>query len=149
MILNEPIRALSWKQPYAELMLHGKIETRTWKTDYRGLVLMCASQKGYNEYGVFSISGGIYSNQIIKTLNYTDLYAVTHFLKNGNAFATGRLVDCRPMTEKDEAKCSVHYTPGKFCHIYKEVRPIKPFEWKGTQKWGTVSQDVIDKIEYL
>jgi hypothetical protein len=47
--LNQEIRALTWKEPYASLMLHGKIETRTWYTKYRGLVLICAGLKHYNE----------------------------------------------------------------------------------------------------
>ena len=44
----EPIKALSWKQPYASLMLKGKIETRSWPTNYRGLVLICASKAPYS-----------------------------------------------------------------------------------------------------
>ena len=30
-----PIRSLVWKEPFASLMLQGKIETRTWSTKYR------------------------------------------------------------------------------------------------------------------
>lgn len=41
------IRALSTKQPYASLMLHGKVETRTWDSKYLGWVLICASKQAY------------------------------------------------------------------------------------------------------
>lgn len=54
---GEEIRALSWKEPYASLMLHGKIETRPWSTKYRGLVLVCASQKPYTEAELMGIAG--------------------------------------------------------------------------------------------
>lgn len=46
-LIKSPLRALSWKEPYATLMLHGKVETRTWPTDYRGLVLNCVALKDY------------------------------------------------------------------------------------------------------
>ena len=40
------MKALSIKEPYASLILQGKktIETRVWKTKYRGSILLCASQ---------------------------------------------------------------------------------------------------------
>lgn len=41
------IKAISLKQPWASKILHGQktIETRTWKTGYRGDVLICSSRK--------------------------------------------------------------------------------------------------------
>ena len=40
------IRGLSIKEPHAGLILCGEktIETRTWKTNYRGTILICVSQ---------------------------------------------------------------------------------------------------------
>jgi hypothetical protein len=40
------VRALSIKEPWASLIWEGKksVETRTWKTSYRGVVLLCASK---------------------------------------------------------------------------------------------------------
>lgn len=40
------MKALSIKEPYVSMILKGKkvIETRTWKTNYRGKVLLCASK---------------------------------------------------------------------------------------------------------
>lgn len=39
--------ALSLKQPWATMIVQGKktIETRTWKTSYRGDIMICSSQK--------------------------------------------------------------------------------------------------------
>lgn len=40
------MKALSIKEPWASMILSGKktIETRTWKTKYRGSILLCASK---------------------------------------------------------------------------------------------------------
>lgn len=40
------MKALSIKEPYASMILEGKktIETRTWKTNYVGTILLCASK---------------------------------------------------------------------------------------------------------
>ncbi len=41
------MKALSIKEPWVSLILNGSktIETRTWKTKYRGKLLLCASLK--------------------------------------------------------------------------------------------------------
>ena len=161
---DEKILALSWKQPYAELMLHGKIETRTWKTDYRGSVLICASKKLYNEQEIISISG---VNQYERIKNILIPYLIQNARDyTGYAIAIGNLVDCRPMTKADEDKCFVEYRKswtvdvknkktGKikivqkklWCHVYENVQRIEPFLWKGTQGWKTVEPNIIDTIE--
>lgn len=45
--MDQPLRALSIKQPYAWLILHGgkEIENRTWKTNRRGTILVHASRR--------------------------------------------------------------------------------------------------------
>lgn len=142
---NEEVRALSWKQPYASLMLLGKIETRTWDTKYRGLVLICASKAPYSESQVLEISDwqGV---RITEALNGADYYRSYPL---GKAIAVGRLVDCRPMKREDEEKCYVKYRPDLFCHIYEDVRPIEPFEWKGSQGWKKLNQETINKIKFI
>lgn len=70
-------------------------------------------------------------------------------LTMGYAIAIGKLIDCRPMTKDDEEKCFVKYSPNLFCHVYENVRPIKPIIWKGVQGWKIVSFDIIEKIEFI
>ncbi len=154
---SEPMRALSWKQPYASLMLHGKIETRTWKTSYRGLVLICASQKQYVEHELFALAGEAGAQRIFNFINKNGIREPL-----GKAIAVGRLIDCRPMTLKDEGDCYVkykkpwivenkqgkHVTKRLWCHIYDDVKPIEQFDWKGSQGWGTVVKADIDRIKY-
>lgn len=141
---NEVVRALSWKQPYANLMLppNNKIETRTWNTKYRGLVLICASKVPYHQEVFYGISGKDQYARIWKTLDPDDLPL-------GEAIAVGRLVDSRPMKKEDEDKCFVEYHPDLFCHVYEDVTPISPIPWKGSQGWRTLTEDQIKQIKFI
>lgn len=141
---DQQLTALSWKQPYAELMKHGKVETRTWATNKRGWVLICASRKSYNLAQVTDISASANdARQVMRILSRTQKTANMH---HGHAIAIGKLVDCRPMRPEDEDKCYVAFNPQLFCHVYESVTPIKPFPWKGCQGWKEVSQEVKDQI---
>lgn len=140
---NIEVRALSWKQPFASLMLHGKIETRTWNTKYRGLVLICASKAPYSESQLMDLSDW-QCVRITKALKGTDYYKSYPL---GKAIAIGRLVDCRPMKKEDEEKCYVKYRSDLYCHIYEDVKAIAPFEWKGSQGWKKLEQETINKIK--
>lgn len=151
-----PMRALSWKNPYAMLMLCGKIETRTWDTKFRGPVLMCASKVEYNSSIVFAYSGPHQMDRILTTLW---LYRSSEYIRtapnspnpsfNGHAFAVGNLVDSRPMTVADEDACFVMYRSDLYCHIYEDVRPIQPFPWKGVQGWKVVDEETKKQIVYI
>ncbi len=132
---TDTIRALSWKQPYASAMLHGKIETRTWATNYRGWVLICASQKEYDYQSLVNISG----NQF-KRLKKLIIDNHLQFPPKGQAIAIGKLVDCYKMTPADAKTAFVEYRPELFCHVYEDVTPVLPFEYKGSQKWGKVTE---------
>lgn len=137
----EEIRALSWKQPYASLMLHGKIETRRWATPYRGLVLICASLKEYTDEQLDLLAGDKQVSRIINTLSPIKIEET-----NGTAIGIGRLVDCRLMKKSDEDKCFVQYSPDLWCHIYQEVKAIEPFPWKGSQGWRKLTKEIRDQI---
>jgi hypothetical protein len=140
---DQKLMALSWKQPYAELMLHGKIETRTWNTKYRGWVLICASQKNYKADQILNISGRTQFMRILAILTRTERVPA------GQAIAIGRLVDCRPMQKADEDKSFVHYYHDLFCHVYEDVQAIEPFLWIGSQGWREVSEGIKQKIKVL
>ena len=145
---DQKLLALSWKQPYAELMLHGKIETRTWQTKYRGWVMICASKTGYNFNQVHGIAGDKQIVRITEALGRNN----DHYLNNyraGIAIAIGRLIDCRPMRKDDEDKCFVEFYPDLFCHVYDNVKAIKPIIWKGTQGWKEVTEDIKKQIVFL
>lgn len=52
----------------------------------------------------------------------------------GYALAIVQLVDCRPMTEKDqiEACCSIY--PNAVAWVFENIRPITPFPTQGKQR---------------
>lgn len=141
---KEPMKALSWKEPFASLMLHGKIETRTWDTKYRGLVLICASLKPYTEMDLIGISGERLTQEIFTTLNSKE-----QKINPGYAIAVGRLRSTKIMCHGDEALSFVKCRENLICHYYEDVRPIVPMKWKGCQGWKNVPQEFIDKINLL
>lgn len=127
---KQRLRALWLNNPYAHLMLHGKIETRNRPTNVRGPVLICSCKKEYTAMHVLLISGGAQLTRIEETL--ADLGQPW----NGWAICIGNLVDCRPMTPEDENACFVQYREGLWCWIFEDVRPVKYFEIKGKQGWS-------------
>lgn len=146
---NKEIRALSWKEPYASLMLYEKIETRTWATKYRGLVLICASKKPYKTDEINEISGCVQQERVMDIIFDNNNLGTKNFIDFGKAIAIGELVDCRPMTKGDENKCFVEYSPDLWCHVYKNVLPIDSFPFKGVQGWKKLNNDIWDQIKFI
>jgi hypothetical protein len=138
------IRTLNWKEPFASLMLEGKIETRTWNTSYRGLVVICTSKEGYSKNELKYLSGIRQSKRIIQMKKDQEKH-----IPPGHAVAIGNLIECRPMTKEDEHLCFVKYKPGLFCHIYEDVRHIKQFSWPGYQGWKILSLQQTNLITEL
>ena len=139
---SKSIRALNWKQPYCYLMMHGKVETRTWYTGYRGLVLMCASKSPYSNKQLLEIAGDKQWSRIVQMTDYVDLIS-------GQAQSVGFLYGCRPMTIEDEDKCFVKYRPGLYCHLYTDVKAIKPFPHKGSQGWKKMPSGLYENLQFL
>lgn len=138
------IRALSLKQPYASMMLKGKVETRSWATEYRGFVLICSSLKSYSEKELKEISGDRFTAEIKRLCN--DQLTI---LPQGMAIAIGELYDCKPMWKEDEIQTFVLHSEGKFCHYYRNVFPIMPIPWKGNQRWGNVDKKLFKNYDII
>jgi len=64
------MKVLSIQEPYASMILNGKktIETRTWKTKYRGKILLHASSKPKSEISgkIFAIANIVDCKDMIK-----------------------------------------------------------------------------------
>lgn len=139
---NIIIRSLPLQQPFASLIRHGKIETRTWNTHIRGRVLIYSTKKA------------ISLEEMIQ--RYCDMDMVKRINKKlrrdhtkdllGYALAVVDLVDVRLMTKKDEADCYINYKEGVYCHIYQNLTILDPFEFSppvGTRKWGIVKDQAV------
>lgn len=152
-ILQNEVRALSWKPPFSELMLHGKQETRTWATNFRGLVLICSSAQPYADRELIAICGDEQYARILQLLG-PKWYNVA---KRGNAIAVGRLTECLPMNDQApadtveamEAATFVKNKPGLYIHFYEDVTPIQTFPWRGSLGWKTLTPEEKQKIKLL
>lgn len=121
------MKVISIKEPFATFIKDGykKIETRSWKTNYRGELLIHASGKNIakefltNEY-VVSLTNKL-------NMNY------------GNIICRGNLVDCVYMDEdflklmkKNEKEFNLGlYELGRYAWIFEDVEPIYPIPAKG------------------
>lgn len=113
------MKALSIKQPWAWMIAkgHKTIETRTWATKYRGDLLIAASK-----------------GKMTKVMRESFEQRYPGKLKEilyGQALATCRLVDCRPMTNDDEdAACCDIYDKAE-SWVLKGVKEIESFYVNG------------------
>jgi len=108
---KEIIRTLGLYQPFASLMLHGKIETRWCRVGKKpsfplGKYVLYSTKKPYDGFELVSISGGECLMNIPKVLKDDKT-------KNLNGYTLGlfNLVKIEPMTKEMEAKCFVNYKP--------------------------------------
>lgn len=122
------MKVLSLTEPYATLIKNGikNIETRSWKTTYRGRLYIHASStkipKAYKEnYALMSLVN-------INELNY------------GNIICSCDLVDCIEMTDEfiDEIKKNNNeyvtgiYAKGRYAWILKNIEVLdNPIKAKG------------------
>ena len=99
---REPFRkvkykAISLKQPWANLVANGKktIETRKWKTNYRGDLVICSSKKP-----------GIHPA--------------------GYALCIAELYHIEPMKKSQEKKACIKVYPGAYSWFLRNLHPINP-----------------------
>lgn len=122
------MKVLSLREPFASLILEEKkrIETRSWKTNYRGELYIHAS------LGKIKHS----DNRIKRLLTYL----INKEMKYGLVIAKCKLVDCLYMDEAfltkiakniTEADCG-HYELGRYAWILEDVIPLdQPIAAKG------------------
>lgn len=140
---TDTIRMLWWRQPFASLMLHGKIETRNRPTQVRGKVLICATIKPYSLIELGELMGA----NTIQNMQDEDPEWISK-LPNGLAIGVGELVHCRRMKSSDEDKCFIRYRDNLWCWVFENVQPIKPFKVTGKQGWAIADEEIKSKITY-
>lgn len=150
-IFKNPVRALSFKHPYAELMKHGKQETRTWATSYTGLVLICSSVNPYGDRELIEIAGPEQYARILKLLGVKWYNNV----KRGSAIGVARIVGSygaglwSKQPEKFELHTFVKFNPDLHVHEYRDFTPIDPFPWRGSLGFRTLGAEDKQKIKIL
>lgn len=113
------MKALSIIEPYASLILEGKkhIETRSWRTNYRGPLLIHAS-----------------GTKVPR--EYRHLVPMVSEVRQGYILCRADLVDCVEMTEEfiqsvDERELGF-YSVGRFAWILENVEPVEPVKVRGS-----------------
>ena len=120
------MKVISIKEPFATLIMNGnkKIETRSWKTNYRGELYIHASGK--------TLAKEFLDDNIIDLIKDMDM-------NFGNIICEGNLIDCIYMDEefikkirknKIEYICGL-YEVGRYAWIFDNIELIYPIPAKG------------------
>lgn len=121
------MKALSIKQPYAEFIRRRMktIETRTWQTQYRGDILICAGLKPADNFDLSEYD-----------------------LKYGHAIAVAELVNITHFLKEHEEQAQCDYYPNAFAWHLQNVRLIEPFKQKGQLGLFNVNDSLIKWKNY-
>lgn len=105
------MKAISVRQPWAALTAIGvkTIELRSWRTSYRGPLLICATKKSADELGP----------QAFEALRRHGYAAIIGYnvRDTGYTVCVVELVDCRPMAKGDELLACRPYDPDLFSWV--------------------------------
>lgn len=124
------MKALSVKQPWACLLVEGEktIEVRSWATDYRGDLLICASAAPKNYFW------------------HDENADVKRLLPAGCQIGIVRLLDVRPMTPDDNDASIGNYAPGAYAWVVERVGFVAPKKVVGRLKLFDVPDDEIERL---
>lgn len=125
------MKAISIIEPYASLILEGKkhIETRSWRTEYRGKILIHAS-----------------ATRIPK--EYRRLLPMVDKVRQGYILCTAYLIDCVKMTDEfiaqvdDEERAVGFYSPGRYAWFLSDITPL-PYPVHAKGKLGLWEAEVV------
>lgn len=155
-ILLEGVKALTYKQPFASLMLDGKQETRSRRTTYRGLVLIVAGKKDFSNPELMELCGEAQYYRVVDAI--FKRYGSWEKMPRGQAIAIGRLTGCKYMADykhsektraEIEEKCFVKFNEEKYIWEFQDVAAIDPLPWVGTQTWQPLNYSQLQKIKLL
>lgn len=121
------MKVLSIKEPFATLIANGDklIETRSWKTNYRGEIFIHASGKKLaKEY--------LINEYVVSLINNLPM-------NFGNIICKANLVDCVYIDDEFLKKIKLNikeynlglYEKGRYGWVFEDVEPIYPIPAKG------------------
>jgi hypothetical protein len=124
------MKALSVKQPWACLLVEGvkKIEVRSWSTNYRGNLLICASASPKNCFWHDSVDD------------------VKRLLHAGCMIGVVNLVDVRRMSDSDAELSLCDYDPDAYAWAVEPVSYVRPDKIIGKLNLFDVQDDLINTI---
>ena len=113
--IRKEMKALSLRQPWASLIAEGRktIETRTWRTRYRGPLAIHASARPFAD------------------------------LPAGGILAVAWLSGCRPMTKADEEQACIALYDGAYAWLLANVQPVPLISCKGRLGLWTPPDEIL------
>ncbi len=147
------MKALTLYQPRASLVAlrEKKIETRSWATNYRGLLAIHAAQQGdfdlcrqrpfveaLNKHGIVMVND-MPVGSIVAIVNLVDCFkvrALRPVKRKGIIVQTAFLEAGNRLLEVDGNELAFgDYTPGRFAWILEDIKPVHPpISAKGHQR---------------
>ncbi|KKM82316.1 hypothetical protein LCGC14_1320910 [marine sediment metagenome] len=125
------MKCLSLTQTWASLMALGlkKVETRSWKTHYRGPLAIHAA-KGFPRWAIELAREEPFATALVRAgIRRLDE------LPRGAIIATANLVDCVPteiVSISEQERAFGDYTPGRWAWFLEDVTQLAlPIPWRG------------------
>lgn len=156
------MKGLSLWQPWASLIATGakRYETRSWATNYRGPLLICAAKGGLSRK---ELSGFLDQPQFqggLAPLVGECLHTSNHFWRGvdechlpfGKAVAVAELVDCIRTEDLREYQIKTDlsygdFSRGRYAWKLSDVRALKePYPIKGAQGLFDVDESIVSEI---
>lgn len=138
------MKALALYQPFPSLIQWGfkTLETRGWKTYYRGPLLITATQKPWPE--PFPSTVKICDRLNIKERIGCDVIQLAESDPCGVAICLVDLVDCRQMVKGDDINACIAWSPDRFVFQLENPRPVKHTPVRGQQRFFNVPDELIE-----
>lgn len=145
------IVALSLTEPWAVLMPLGakKVETRSWRTSYRGWVAIHASKVFPKDARDLAVEEDYFFSALFLHGGYESVGD----LPLGAIVAVGRLVGCRPTEElrihlSEQERAFGDYSPGRWAWIFEDVHRLpEPIPANGSRRLWTPEPAVHERLE--
>lgn len=135
------MRAITLWQPWSTLIARGlkKYETRSWKTRYRGQLLIHAADRKVDRQGLINFLQDM-GNDSDLIIDLVDLFIDFMEFPRGCIVATANLVDCRRITtdwaaQQTKLELAVGgWEPGRYAWKLEKISKLhKPLVCKGRQ----------------
>ena len=139
------MKTLSLIQPYASMIFlgHKRIETRSWKTSYRGELYIHTSKV---------LDKKVCLNEPFSSIINENFSSIKD-IPTSQIIGKCNLVDCIEMTTENikqlpylERSLGI-YSPGRYMWVLDDIEPIKPLSIKGSLGIWNVDLNKVQQLE--
>ncbi len=150
------MKGLSLTQPWASGVIEGfkKYETRSWHTNYRGLIAIHAS-KGFPRWAKLEHEavGGIFLETLNRPWDELPLGAILGVVELIGCYRTENILRVREISPQEQEYGD--WSPGRYCWEFRNVMKLyRPIEIKGALQLWAIPETTKDyllnlyKVEY-